>query len=246
MIGDGRAGLRDDEDGSPVGLDPHFLADADAALELLEEARLRAVFVLVDFLWFRRARRVRGVRLHGRAACVRDASRRKRLLEGVIDPILERYGRSRAVRAWDVINEPEWATRGSGPWRRGALSRATLRAFVGEVAALVHARTGHAATVGLASGRSLGLVKGLELDFYQVHWYDRHDASFPLDRPLGPRGLDRPCVLGEFPTRGSRRSPEAILAAARRSGYAGAWAWSLLAEDSATDRTACERALARV
>jgi hypothetical protein len=246
MIGDGRAGLRDDADGSPVGLDPYFFPDADAALELLEEAHLRVVFVLVDFLWFRRARRVRGVKLQGRAASVRDAVLRKRLLEGVIEPLLERYGRSRAVRAWDVINEPEWAIRGSGSWRPGAPSRAAMRAFVREVAALVHARTGHAATVGLASGRSLGLVKGLGLDFYQVHWYDRHDASFPLDRPLGPRGLDRPRVLGEFPTRGSRRSPEDILAAARRSGYAGAWAWSLLAEDSATDGAACERALARV
>jgi hypothetical protein len=121
-----------------------------------------------------------------------------------------------------------------------------MRAFIAEAVELVHARTGHAATVGLAGGRGLGLVKGLGLDFYQVHWYDRQDAGFPLDRPLGPRGLDRPCVLGEFPTRGSRRPPEAILETARRRGYAGAWAWSVLAEDSATDGRACERALRRV
>jgi hypothetical protein len=246
MIGDGRAGLREDEAGSPVGLDRFFFPDADAALELLEEARLRAVFVLVDFLWFRRARTVRGVRLHGRGGSVRDAERRQRLLDGVFEPLLERYGRSRAVHAWDVINEPEWATRGLGSWRQNAVSRGTMRAFIGEVVSLVHARTGQAATAGLASGRWLGLVRGLGLDFYQVHWYDRQDGRFPLDRPIGPRGLDRPCVLGEFPTRGSRRTPEAILEAARRSGYAGAWAWSVLAEDPATDRRACERVLARV
>lgn len=246
MIGDGRAGLLEDEEGAPVGLDRFFFPDADAALDLLEEAKLRVVFVLVDFLWFRRARFFRGVRLHGRGGSVRDAGRRRRLLEGVFEPLLERYGRSRVVHAWDVINEPEWATRGLGSWRRSAVSRGTMRAFVREVVALVHARTGHAATVGLASGRGLELVKGLGLDLYQVHWYDRHDKAFPLDRPLGPRGLDRPCVLGEFPTRGSRRSPEAIVEAARRNGYAGAWAWSVLAEDSATDRKACERLLARV
>jgi hypothetical protein len=245
MIGDGRAGLREDAEGSPVGLDPCFFADADAALELLEESSLRVVFVLVDFLWFRRARAFRGVRLHGRTASVRDPARRRRLLDGVFAPLLERYGRSRVVHAWDVINEPEWATLGLGSWSRNAVSRRTMRAFIEEVVVLVHTRTGQAATVGLASGRGLGLVKGLGLDFYQVHWYDRHDKGFPLDRPLGPRALDRPCVLGEFPTRGSRRSPEAILEAARRSGYVGAWAWSVLAEDSATDRKACERVLAR-
>jgi hypothetical protein len=246
MIGDGRAGLREYETGSPVGLDPFFFADADAALELLEEARLRAVFVLVDFLWFRRARFFRGVRLYGRGGSVRDTERRQRLLDGVFEPLLDRYGRSRVVHAWDVVNEPEWATRGLGTWRQSALSRATMRTFIGEVVSLVHARTGQAATVGLASGRALGLVQGLALDFYQVHWYDRNDARFPLDRPIRGRALDRPCVLGEFPTRGSRRTPETILDAARRSGYAGAWAWSVLAEDLATDGRACERVLTRV
>ncbi len=240
MIGDGRAGLRDDGEGFPVELDPSFFIDADAALELLDEARLRAVFVLVDFLWFRRARFWRGVRMHGRGAAVRDPARRQRLLDGVVQPLFDRYGRERVIQAWDVINEPEWATRGLGGWRRTDVTRRTMRGFIGEVVERIHATTGQAATVGSASGRWLGLVTGLGLDFYQVHWYDKLEKRFPLDRPVGARGLDRPCVLGEFPTRGSRWSALAVLAKARQSGYAGAWAWSMLAEDEATDRRACE------
>jgi hypothetical protein len=241
-IGDGRAGLVSDETGSPVGLDAYFFDDVDAALELLDEAGLRVVFVLVDFLWFRRARVWRGVRMHGRSRAVHDPVRRGRLIDGVFEPFLVRYGRSPVVEAWDVVNEPEWATRGLGTWRATAVSRRVMRAFIGEVVERVHARTLHAATVGSASGRWLPLVSGLGLDFYQVHWYDQGNARFPLDRPLGPLGLDRPCVLGEFPTRGSRLAPRAIVETARRNGYAGAWAWSLLAQDAASDRHVCETA----
>jgi hypothetical protein len=245
-IGDGRAGLVADETGSPVGLDSRFFDDADAALELLDEAGLRVVFVLVDFLWFRRARVLRGVRMHGRALSVRDPVRRRRLIDGVIAPFLARYGRSPVVAAWDVINEPEWATRGLGTWRPSAVSPRVMRAFVGDVVERVHALTSQPATVGSASGGWLSLVRGLGLDFYQVHWYDRNDRRFPLDRPLGPLALDRPCVLGEFPTKGSRLPARSIVAAARRSGYAGAWGWSLLAGDAATDRGRCESAFPAV
>jgi len=56
-------------------------------------------------------------------------------------------------------------------------------------------------------------------------------------RPRVRRGVgrdQRPVLLGEYPTAGSARSPESILARARESGYAGAFAWSVLAADGAT------------
>jgi len=56
-------------------------------------------------------------------------------------------------------------------------------------------------------------------------------------------GLDRPVILGEFPTRGSLRSPEEIVRTARRAGYAGALAWSALAGDEASDAGAMARSL---
>jgi hypothetical protein len=119
-----------------------------------------------------------------------------------------------------------------------------MRQFIGDVTTLVHARTSQQATVGLASVAGLDLVRGLGLDFYQVHWYERHAGRAPLDRPVATLGLDRPLLLGEYPTRGSALSPPAIVDAARRAGYRGALAWSLLAEDSASDAAACELAFA--
>ena len=73
----------------------------------------------------------------------------------------------------------------------------------------VHAETRQPATVGLASTRGLGLVDGLGLDIYQVHWYDKRERRSPLGRPV-PAQARLPLWLGEFPTAGSRRSPEEL------------------------------------
>ena len=59
LIGDGRAGVRFAADGTPLGLDDRFLADADHAIATAGRHRLRLLFVLVDFLWLRRARAVK-------------------------------------------------------------------------------------------------------------------------------------------------------------------------------------------
>lgn len=245
LLCDGRAGVRFDGRGDALGLDERVFPDLDAVVAGAREHRLRLMFVLFDFLWLARARLQAGVQLGGRRALIARRLRRERLLTSVVAPILERYGAEPAVAAWDVINEPEWAILGRGAWDpRGAIGARAMRQFIGQVVALVHRRTSQQATVGLASLAGLDLVRGLELDFYQVHWYDRLAARAPLGRPVATLGLDRPLLLGEFPTRGSALSPPAIVEAARVAGYRGALAWSLLANDAASDAAACERAMA--
>jgi hypothetical protein len=235
MLTDGRAGLEESPTGEVAGLDPCLFRDADTALEELDRAGLKAVFVLFDFHWFRPARMVDGVRTGGRGPLAADPELRPQLLERVLDPLLSRYGGHGSVLAWDVINEPEWATRGLRlPPRSGGVPRRAMRAFIGDVVALIHHRTSHAATVGSASTGTLGLVEGLGLDVYQAHWYDRFAKRAPLDRPVASLGLDRPLVLGEFPIRGSSWTPARILETARQAGYAGAMAWSALADDEAS------------
>jgi hypothetical protein len=236
MLADGRAGLEESASGEVTGLDQCVCRDANAALEELERAGLRAIFVLFDFHWFTRACSVDGVRLGGRGRLAADPAVRPLLLERVVDPLLARYGRHPSILAWDVINEPEWVTRSLRlPPRPSEVPRGAMRAFIRDVVDLIHDRTAHAATVGSASAATLRLVEGLGLDVYQAHWYDRLAKQAPLDRPVANLGLDRPVLLGEFPTRGSRRAPGEILDMARQAGYAGALAWSALAGDDASD-----------
>lgn len=109
----------------------------------------------------------------------------------------------------------------------------------------MHGHTRHQVTVGSACTAWLALVSGLGLDFYQAHWYDSVEKRSPLARPVASLSLDRPLILGEYPTKGSARSAEAILATAIDCGYSGALAWSLLAGDDASEAAVCERLVSR-
>jgi hypothetical protein len=244
LLGDGRAGLREDDEGRLAGLDDRVFADVDAAIEEVREARLRVLFVVTDFLWLDSPRRVEGVRLGGRRELVRDPARRATLLERVFAPIAERYGREPVIAGWDLMNEPEWATLGVGTLdpRRSA-GRGEMRSFLAEAASCFRARVEQPLSVGLASARWLPLVDGLDLDLPQVHWYEALDSVTRLARPVETLGAPARPLLGEFPTRGASLPPRAILDVAREAGYSGALAWSALAADRATDARACHDAL---
>jgi hypothetical protein len=240
LLGDGRAGLVETPSGRGTRLDERVGDDLDAAVAALREAGLRALFVLTDFLWFAPPRIVEGVQTGGRRHLVRSDALRTELVDGVFAPLARRYGVEPAIAGWDLCNEPEWATFALGTLDpRRSVSRARMRAFLRETAAAFRAHARQPLTVGLASARWLSLVRGVGLDFHQVHWYDAVDSLAELERPVASRGLKTPLLLGEFPTRGSALAPAAIVEAAARAGYSGALAWSLRAEDQATDGAAC-------
>ena len=230
-----RAGVRFDADGAAAGLQPEAWRDIDAAVDSVGRAGLRLMPVLFDFHLCRPRRVVRGVELGGRSRLVAQPRLRASLLDAVVTPLLARYGRAPEIAAWDLFNEPEWATFGVGTWNPVAsVPRRAMRQFLHDAAARVHEQTVHHVTVGSASVLTLDLVRGLGLDFYQPHWYDRFERRAPLARPVQELGCDKPVVLGEFPTRRSSRSPAELIAAAEQNGYAGAYFWSALAEDQYT------------
>ena len=244
---DGRAGLEFDPAEPRVTLDGRVFADLDAALDMVAATGLRMLPVLFDFSWCRRAQHVNGVQSGGRRRWFIDDRSRRALIEGVVVPIVRRYANHPAIWAWDILNEPEWITFGCGTWNPiTSLSEQAVRRLLGDMVVAIGAHTAHPITVGSASARWLPLVGGLGLDLYQVHWYDHLDRRAPLATPVAAFGLDRPVILGEFPTQRSAHPPEAIFALAARCGYAGALAWSALATDEATDGPATTRALAHV
>jgi hypothetical protein len=243
MLCDGRAGIRFAPDGAPVGLDESFHADVDAALAAADERGIEIMFVLLDFLWCGPRREVGGVQLGGRLDVLRNDAHRGALLERVLTPILARYGRSPQIFAWDIINEPEWATCGLGARRRACVRLDAMQEFVRDAAALVHRHTEQPVTVGSASAHWLETWRDLGLDFYQAHWYDHLERRAPLSRPVRELGLDRPVLLGEFPSRLPSLEVRRILDTARAAGYTGGFFWSVLADDPASDVEAAEAAL---
>lgn len=237
MFCDGRAGIRIGDDGSPLGLDEHVLPDLETALQFSTSADVRIVFALFDFLFCAPRSHVAGVDTGGHADAVGDPRKREALLAHVVTPVLEAFANHPAIAAWDVMNEPEWAATGVGP--------SSMAEFIRQASALVHATTSQPVTVGLATARGLDLVRGAGLDFYQVHWYDKHERETPLRRDVRDMKLDRPVVLGEFPTRGSRFATDEILRISSQAGYSGAWFWSINGEDDASDGEAAMDGLRR-
>ena len=227
-----RAGVRFRDDGRPIELDRSVWRDVDTALEIVQRSGLLLMPVLFDFHVARARRVVNGVQLGGRARLLRQADLRAALVDNVVAPLLAQYGHTAEIEAWDLFNEPEWATFRMGTWNPvSSVSRTAMRAFLRQLADRVHEHTRHAATVGSASAATLPLVQGLGLDFYQPHWYDRLEARAPLGRPASALGCDAPLILGEFPTCNSSRSPAELISTAEQHGFAGAYFWSAMADD---------------
>jgi hypothetical protein len=243
MLCDGRAGIRFAHDGAPLGLDDRFFADVDAALAAASSRDMEIMFVLLDFLWCAHAHSVAGVQLGGRGDVLRDSAKRAALLDRVLTAIFQRYGDHPQIFAWDIINEPEWVTCGLGARRRSCVSLVTMQAFVRDAVALVHQHTGQAVTVGSASAHWLEAWRDVGLDFYQAHWYEHLERRAPLARPVRDLKLDRPVMLGEFPSRLASGDLQRILETARAAGYSGAFVWSVLANDAATDFATAEAVL---
>ena len=219
---DGRAGIQFTPGGRPLGLDDFVFRDMDAALEIANRHGIRIMFVLLDFLWCDPVTASRGVQMGGRAHVLADGGTRDALLTVVLRPVLERYGDEPQILAWDVMNEPEWIE---------TIDTGDLRAFLVESVGLIHSSTSHPATVGSAGVRWRDRYMDIGLDFYQVHWYDglKHQPS--LETPVSRLGFDRPVLLGEFPTKGSRHDRDEIVETARLAGYSGAFYWSVLSKD---------------
>ncbi|AMY11352.1 Endo-beta-mannanase [Luteitalea pratensis] len=244
VLTDGRAGITFDASGSPERLQPVVLDDMGTALDLLGAHGLRMVPVLFDFTWADAPRVVNGVSLGGRAPVLRDAVARHALWCAV-DTLIAAFGRHPAIAMWDLWNEPDWMI---APWRPPSrrFSPRRLRQYLAELALHVRWHATHPLTVGLASARGLPLCRDLSLDVLQVHWYDHLERRAPLSPRARVPWSEAPLVLGEFPTSGSARAPDAIAALARDAGYAAAWPWSLHADDRSSNRDASLQALAAI
>ena len=236
---DGRAGIAWNGSGELRGLDPIFFADMDAAIAIADETGVRLCLVLLDFLWFDDP---------GRRLALLDRSDTSAFVERVLDPFLDRYGRSAVIHSFDLINEPDWIiTELATDRARAAWPLERLRAFAGMMSDRIRNRS--TALITLGGGRISVAAEWdhpvYDLDFIQVHSYP--DVRYPFrDTPLfghaaADFGLTKPLLIGEFPSDprvhpadhlSPAYSAADYLKLAEAGGYLGAWPWSFKGTDA--------------
>ena len=236
LFGDCRAAPEFDADGKVTGFDEHFYPDLDAALATAEKHNIYLILVLLDFHLADKAKQVSGVQLGGRSEVITDPAMRRSFLDNALRPLLQRYRKNRNIIAWEVMNEPEGAmTIPGGKWVEESVSPAAMQSFVKNVVGYIHKYSSQHATLGSASRRWLHHWTNSKLDFYQYHYYDKMESQCPLDYPCAALNLEKPCIVGEFPTKNKQRSIKQYLDTIWKNGYAGALAWSYRAGDEQSD-----------
>jgi hypothetical protein len=229
LLCDLRSGVIFDSDDVPSGLDRAVVPDMAILVDTARRHGIGLIPVLLDFHLCGPRKIVNGVQLGGRSHLIADSTAANALIDRVVRPIVESFADEAAIVAWDVMNEPEWCLRGGLFSRRHAVPFDAMLSYLGAAARCIHAAARQPVTVGSAGTWKLDLVRGLDLDFYQVHWYEKFGWGV-LERPVAELGLgDRPVILGEFSGRSAR--VDSVLDAAKRAGYAGALVWSLLSDD---------------
>lgn len=238
LFADGRASPEFDEAGFVTGFDDHFYADFDKALEIAHKNDIYLIPVLWDYLLADTGREVSGAWLGGRAPLITDPEVQQSFLDNALLPLLERYGQNKTIIAWDVMNEPEGATIVSGgDWVSESVSLEAMQSFVATLAEYIHDHSSQQVTIGSASRGGLLFWVDADLDFYQYHYYDHFEAQHPFDYSAQDLELDKPVIIGEFPTHNTSRTLTDYLDTIWQNGYAGALAWSYRAEDDFTDFT---------
>jgi len=233
VFGDGRYSPEFDEHGVPVGFDERFFMDLDAALDIAERHDIYLVLVLFDSgLWATHCDN-KGVQLGGHADVLTDPMKRQALVDRVIVPFLRHVDNHPRVVAYEVVAEPDWGVRELHTDDDGRI-KVTLdqaRAFIRSIVGAIRAESGALVTVEANRSRNMAAWRNLGLDYYSFSWYDWLEPYDPLQVDAASFGLDRPIVLGEYPTRSSVYDLETILDTTFERGYAGAFAWSFVGAD---------------
>lgn len=236
VFADGRASPEFTPSGevSATGFDEYFFQDFDTLLGIAGERSLLLIPVLLDFSWCDTRKDVTGVQLGGHSDIIRDVSKRQSFLDNALKPLLQRYATNSQIFAWEVINEPEWAMQEiPKDFQIGdPVTVQQMQDFVKTCADLVHTYSAHKVTVGSARRKWLWYWKGLGLDLFQFHWYEKFldGEVFPWP-PCSELDLDKPCIVGEVPTANTPRSTQDYLDAARNGDYGGLVVWSYRAKD---------------
>jgi hypothetical protein len=227
-------GVTFDGSGTPTGLTGTTTEDLEALLSLAEQHDLYLMLTLFSFDNFKTMlpanRRMDGI--------ARNAAHRAGLVN-----VVRAFARAasaspnaRRMLAWDVMNEPEWATTGAGVGGDeafdptddlSAINHAEMHALLRDVIAGLRAESSALVSIGAAAMKWRHAWNDPDQDFHQFHIHDWVQDYWPYTTsPAGYDLSDKPVVMGEFPPEGlADASYRELVDSWYSNGYAGALAW---------------------
>ncbi len=237
-------GVQFDETGTPTGVSEDALADLDAALRIADEVGIDIMLCFFSFDAFDpdAADLDVGHIVPSLTDITVDDTKRRALIERVVIPVAQRVRDSAyndRMVAWDVMNEPEWAIRGSNPYgdpaytpmsRLDTVSHREMEQLLADmITGLDSVDDDKMTSVGAAAFKWSRAWSELPTDFHHFHMYDWIDRDWPYDEGPAAHGLsDKPVFMGEIHFDGLSDAglPE-VFATWKRLGYLGAMGWSL-------------------
>jgi hypothetical protein len=231
LFADGRAGFAVDR-GVASKPDELLFQDVAALLRLADQHELKLCFSLIDYLWLQDHGTERDKNPHH--GLLHFAAGRESFLHRVLIPLFREFSGQRALFAWEIANEPEWAIREFHRNPAAKMRFADLRVFAAEIAKAAQEFGQVPATLGSARLMWVRAWSEIGLDFYQAHYYPsaERDARGDLKTHLSAlRELDKPLWLGELPAKDSG-APEYSLGNALQVCFeaqlygAAVWRWT--------------------
>lgn len=249
-----------DASGNVTGLDANTVANMRAVLDL---AYARGI-VISMCLWSFDMLRPQGQDISVMKALLESKEKTQTYIDNALVPILEELGDHPAILTWEIFNEAENMTEEFG-FTDIRTSMASVQQFTNLTAGAIHKIVpGALVSTGAGNFESITDIEGHTnyyrddrliaaggdplgtLDFYQVHYYpDNFDIDLsPFHRPADWWQLDKPIVVGEFPSSAidEVEAPSYTMIEAYRLayeyGYAGAMAWDYVGFDGGSFETA--------
>lgn len=211
---DFRTGLEYDGNGNILGFDPYVDPDMHALLEVANEYGIRVLPVLMNY------QMADGVEWEGtnkvgeHAEFITNPVIRSQLLTNIVAPFVREFGTNPAVHAWDIMNEPRFATNAPAE---------AVKSFIEDCATLI---TNEAPGAWVCFGNNdrcqLGEYGETNCNLVQIHFYDSMADWWDFDMPASNISA-KPVLFGEVQMTNVAQKLDSALS----NGYVGVLFWSL-------------------
>ena len=232
-------GIIINNDGSISGVTATFWSDVDRLMEIAQSKQIYLMIALISFDHTKpgNTNADKWINMYN------SATNRQTFVDNYAVPFVNRYKNNPYFFAIDVGNELEWV------WENHGVNSSNVIDLITRVVDGVHANSDVLVCQGWgagikyntsAHGGSGNYLVNVNVDFYNIHYYDWQNQWFgnPFDRsPEYYRMNTKPCIIGETPARGAAGyTSRQCYQKAFENGWQGLMVWTSNGVDGNGDK----------